>query len=168
MGSDKWASFFNEVFGFLRWCHLTMYFMQVCSATHVVVRIILFQGEAGVEYLSSTHNWSTAFTGRVSFFCASGHYVSGTPKTGVPVQTPCGDKVGRAILLSCSVDLPARAMLLNMKQWNGRHGCLYCNHEGVTLGTDHLHRYWPPKDSQVGLTVLSWPMQKLLPNLEVQ
>lgn len=57
--------------------------------------------------------------------------------------------MARAILLSCSADLPARAMLLNMKQWNGRHGCLYCNHEGVTLGTDHLHRYWPPKDSQV-------------------
>ena len=62
-------------------------------------------------------------------------------QTGVSVQTPSGDMLARAVLLACSVDLPARAMLLNMKQWNGIQGCLYCNHEGVTLGTDHLHRY---------------------------
>ena len=65
------------------------------------------------------------------------------------MQTPSGDMLARAILLACSVDLPARAMLVNMKQWNGLHGCLYCENEGVTLGTDHLHRYWIPKDSQV-------------------
>ena len=41
----------------------------------------------------------------------------------------------------CSVDLPARAIVLNMKQWNGAHGCLYCESPGTVLPGDHLHRY---------------------------
>ena len=64
---------------------------------------------------------------------------------GVPVDTPAGTMVSRAILLACSVDLPARAMICNMKQWNGAHGCLYCEEAGTTIGADHLHRYWPYK-----------------------
>ena len=55
--------------------------------------------------------------------------------------------MSRAILLTCSVDLPARAMLTNMKQWNGAYGCLYCEEKGTTIGCDHLHRYWPYKDA---------------------
>ena len=47
----------------------------------------------------------------------------------------------RAIPLLCSVDLPARAILLNMKQWNGVQGCLYCESTGTVLPGDHLHRY---------------------------
>ena len=50
----------------------------------------------------------------------------------------------RAILLQCSVDLPARAVVMNMKQFNGEFGCLYCEAEGRTPPGDHLHRYWPP------------------------
>jgi hypothetical protein len=69
--------------------------------------------------------------------------------TGIAVQTPSGSLIARAMLLNCSVDLPARAMLVNMKQWNGVHGCLYCEDPGVTLGNDHLHRYWPHQDSSV-------------------
>ena len=68
---------------------------------------------------------------------------------GVPVHTPSGAMVARAIILNCSLDLPARAIVLNTKQWNGLHGCLYCEHEGVTLGGDHLHRYWPYQLSQL-------------------
>ena len=63
--------------------------------------------------------------------------------TGVAVDTPSGQHTARAILFVCCADLPARAMLTNMKQWNGQFGCLYCEDEGTTLGTDHLHRYWP-------------------------
>lgn len=54
-----------------------------------------------------------------------------------------------AILLLCSVDLPARAIVTNMKQWNGLHGCLYCEDQGVILGTDHLHRFWPQQNSSI-------------------
>ena len=50
-------------------------------------------------------------------------------------------------LLLCSVDLPARALITNMKQWNGINGCLYCEDRGVTIGGDHLHRYWPYQPS---------------------
>ena len=66
---------------------------------------------------------------------------------GILVDTPAGAMVARAAVLMCSVDLPARALVTNMKQWNGAHGCLYCKDPGVTLGSDHLHRYWPYQQS---------------------
>lgn len=66
---------------------------------------------------------------------------------GVPVLTPDGPSIAHAILLSSSFDLPARAICLNMKQWNGAYGCAYCEDAGTTIGGDHLHRYWPYKDS---------------------
>ena len=64
------------------------------------------------------------------------------PHIGVSVQTPSGEMVARAILINCSVDLPARAFLINMKQWKGINGC---EHEGVTVGDDHLN---PEKAAQ--------------------
>ena len=63
------------------------------------------------------------------------------------MQTPAGVLVAGAVLLCCSVDLPARAMLMNMKQFNGTCGCLYYEDEGTTVGTDHLHRYWPKQNT---------------------
>lgn len=69
--------------------------------------------------------------------------------TGVDVHTPVGTMRAGAILLTCTVDLPARAMLINMKQFNGIHGCLYCEDEGTVLGADHLHRYWPQQSTSV-------------------
>ena len=57
---------------------------------------------------------------------------------GIAVQTPDGARVARALILNFAVDLLARAMITNMKQWNGISGCLYCEDEGITLG---LHRY---------------------------
>ena len=68
---------------------------------------------------------------------------------GITVQTPVGTLEARVILLNSSVDLPARAMVTNMKQWNGINGCLYCEDKGTTVGGDHLHRYWAAKDSCV-------------------
>ena len=65
------------------------------------------------------------------------------------VQTPAGPHLARAILVNCSVDLPARACITNMKQWNGRHGCTFCEAEGTTIGNDHLHRYWPLTKSRL-------------------
>ena len=62
------------------------------------------------------------------------------------MKTPAGVMVAGAILLCCSVDLPARAMLMNMKQFNGVCGCLYCENEGTIIGSDHLHRYWPQQN----------------------
>lgn len=56
---------------------------------------------------------------------------------GFDINTPDGS------LLLCSVDLPAQSKLLNMKQYNGKHGCHICEGEGVTRATSHLHRNWP-------------------------
>jgi len=69
------------------------------------------------------------------------------------VQTPAGKMKCHAMLLQCSVDLPARALVLNSKQFNGKYGCLYCESTGETPPGDHLHRYWPPPSS--GLTLRS-------------
>ena len=74
---------------------------------------------------------------------------------GIVVDTPAGVMVCRAILLNCSVDLPARAMITNMKQWNGENGCLYCEDTGTTIGSDHLHRYWPYKHATPARTKTS-------------
>lgn len=67
-------------------------------------------------------------------------------------QTPEGLKLCRARLTLVACDLPARAMLLGMKHHNGRCACLYCYHNGTTIGDDHLHRYWPYNPTAVGRT----------------
>ena len=64
-------------------------------------------------------------------------------KLGVTVHTPCGDKTAKVVLLASSADLPARAMLMNMKRFNRKFGCLYCEHPGETSAGNHLHRFWP-------------------------
>ena len=63
------------------------------------------------------------------------------------MSTPDGEVTARARLLMCSSDLPAKALLLNMKQYNGQHGCSYCEDEGVPRPTTHLHRNWPYSES---------------------
>lgn len=87
--------------------------------------------------------------------------------TGVAVNTPAGDMTSRAILLNASVDLPARAMISNMKQWNGAHGSLYCEDQGTTVGGDHLHRYWPYRDAVSRSHASLLRMQKWLLELEI-
>lgn len=77
------------------------------------------------------------------------HYL---PVVGVAVQSPVGPQISHAILLCCSFDLPARAIAMNTKQWNGQNGCLYCEDADTTVGTDHLHRYWPHEGMSVTRT----------------
>jgi hypothetical protein len=60
------------------------------------------------------------------------------------VVTPEGEKRARCILLMSAVDLPARALLLNMKQYNGSFGCCFCYNEGKSRRNSPLHRFWPP------------------------
>ncbi len=83
------------------------------------------------------------------------HYASQSRATakiylsiGVSVQTPAGPLIARAILIASSFDLPARAIVTNMKL----HGCLYCEDLGTTVGGDHLHRYWPDEGPSVART----------------
>ena len=62
---------------------------------------------------------------------------------GIDVASPDGPVVARARLLMCSFDLPAKAIVLNMKQFNGAYGCTYCEDKGMPRATSHLHRNWP-------------------------
>ena len=66
---------------------------------------------------------------------------------GITIKTPCGEMTSKARLLLCSVDLPARASMLNMKLYNGKHACAYCEFEGVPRASSHMHRNWPYETS---------------------
>ena len=68
---------------------------------------------------------------------------------GISVKTPAGMAVSKARLLMCSVDLPARAQVLNMKQFNGVQGCAYCEDESTARASSHLHRNWPYRSRHV-------------------
>lgn len=54
------------------------------------------------------------------------------------------------VALSC--DLPARALLLNMRQFNGQHGCHLCEDPGKTSAQNHLFRWWPYNSTSVQRT----------------
>ena len=62
---------------------------------------------------------------------------------GIAVSTVDGTKTAKVILLQCSADLPARAQLTKMKQFNGHCACLYCYNAGTTSPNNPLHRFWP-------------------------
>ena len=64
-------------------------------------------------------------------------------QSGVEVTTPDGKQTCKACLLLCSADLPARATVLNMRQFNGQHGCSQCEDEGQPRARSHLQRNWP-------------------------
>lgn len=55
---------------------------------------------------------------------------------GVEVSTPDGTKLEtHAILLSGTCDLPAKCLVLNMNQFNGKHGCSKCLQTGLSVAT---------------------------------
>ena len=52
------------------------------------------------------------------------------------------------MLARCTADLPARALLCNMKSFNGRCACPTCSEPGDnTLERTSLHRFWPHMDT---------------------
>ena len=55
-----------------------------------------------------------------------------------------GTRIVRAGLLICSVDLPAHCLCANMKQFNGKYGCVYCKNPGVPRDGMPMVRDWPP------------------------
>ena len=63
---------------------------------------------------------------------------------GIKVETLDGVFISRGMLLLTTVDLPAKAILCNMKQHSGAHACSTCEDLGDnTLGKTQLHRVWP-------------------------
>ncbi len=70
-------------------------------------------------------------------------YVDSHVLSGIQVDVPSGKIKERGTLLISSADLPAKAPLVNMKQYNGAYGCNFCEDEGVPRASSHLHRNWP-------------------------
>ena len=63
---------------------------------------------------------------------------------GINVTTSMGLTVTcKAMLLLCSADLPARALISNMKQYNGFHACSIC----TDPGSHTTHHIWPYTDT---------------------
>lgn len=67
--------------------------------------------------------------------------IHGLYEKGIMISTPVGHKCLKAKLLCCVFDLPARAMVLNMTQWNGNYGCTYCLDTGTQVS--HVRIYLP-------------------------
>ena len=62
---------------------------------------------------------------------------------GVQVVSPDGvTHNSRAMLLLSSCDLPAKALVSNMKAYNGKYGCATCKDMGAG-SSNPLHRIWP-------------------------
>ena len=64
-------------------------------------------------------------------------------RVGIEVNTPDGVMKAHAIILICSIDLPAQAKVLNMKQYNGKFACPMCEDEGVPRPRAPMIRNWP-------------------------
>ncbi len=67
------------------------------------------------------------------------------------MTTPAGVMTMRAMALVMSADLPAKALVLEMKNHNRQHACPLCESKGATLPGDHLHRYWPADLNPIAL-----------------
>lgn len=78
-----------------------------------------------VEQLNHLHD-----TGKCIKFISK-WYVPSYPLTGVEVRLPSGEvQLSHSVLLLCSVDLPAKAAVCNMLQYNGLRSCPTCLEPG--------------------------------------
>ena len=55
----------------------------------------------------------------------------------------------KAAIVALTCDLPAGASVLNMRQFNGLHGCHLCEDEGATSQQNRLLRWWPYNEESV-------------------
>lgn len=62
---------------------------------------------------------------------------------GVTIHTPDGPRSVRGRLVMGVFDLPAKAAVLSVKQFNGKHGCTVCTHPGKKIGRNT--RVYPPQ-----------------------
>lgn len=66
---------------------------------------------------------------------------------GLEVVTPDGVYRSKGMLLLFTADLPARAAVMNMKNFNGEYACSTCEDKGDnTRGNTPLHQVWPFTD----------------------
>ena len=65
-------------------------------------------------------------------------------REGIMIETPGGAKLLKAYVLVATMDLPARALCLNMTSYNGEFSCHRCLHPGDSFRTDaggNVHWY---------------------------
>ncbi|XP_062504701.1 uncharacterized protein LOC134181439 [Corticium candelabrum] len=58
-------------------------------------------------------------------------------ETGILIDTPYGSKICKARLRLMTIDLPARAIVMNMKYYNGEKYSQFCLQSGTTLPEIH-------------------------------
>jgi hypothetical protein len=76
---------------------------------------------------------------------------------GMEVTTANGKHLVTSVhLLAVTLDLPARAMVANSKQFNGKFGCSICLDEGAGRPDCPMHRYWPYQPECILRTHQSW------------
>ena len=70
--------------------------------------------------------------------------------------------------LACACDAPARAMVLNFKQFNGKYGCSYCLHPGEVIDDTNTRTYPFNGESQcrthaqsMRLAIKAWENQQM-------
>lgn len=68
---------------------------------------------------------------------------------GIEVCISSYKAVIKAAIIIMSCDLPARALVLNMRQFNGLHACHLCEDEGTTSDRNRLFRWWPYQSTSV-------------------
>ena len=59
------------------------------------------------------------------------------------METPAGVLTCKAVMLISSLNLPARALVSNMKQFNGRYECSWCEIEGKSSPNLQMITYFP-------------------------
>lgn len=61
-------------------------------------------------------------------------------ETGIDWKTSEGRKVkSEFVVTTCSVDSPARSLIMRMKQFNGYNGCSFCYTMGEHRGNKHIY-----------------------------
>ena len=59
------------------------------------------------------------------------------------MTTTLGEERVYVTLLLATEDPQAKALVTNMKQYNGESGCSTCSDTGETVKENNLHRIWP-------------------------
>ena len=60
---------------------------------------------------------------------------------GIEFSTPHGKKVLRVKIVAAVFDFPAKAMALNIVQFNGYYGCPYCKDRGIHINVTDICIY---------------------------
>ena len=63
------------------------------------------------------------------------------------MSTSSGQYRCHGTLLLTSSDLPAKAMLMNMKRHNSKYGCPLCEVQSQPRNCGPMHRYWPASNT---------------------